>query len=184
MAYKRKEKNQVEKKVLIVYKSVSGFTAKYAEWMKEELGCDVIALKSLKKKMLVNYDILVFGGRIHASHIDGLKKFRRKVGSLNKELIIFASGLVPKEKNNVLDNMWKTNKDEIDGARTFYLQGGLSLEKLPQLDKFVIKSLTKILTKKKDKDESELSMLDALNGKNIVFKKENIHDIVEYIKSL
>lgn len=49
--------------MLVVYKSVTGFTEMYAQRIAAELDCAAVALRALRPEMLSACDTLIFGGR-------------------------------------------------------------------------------------------------------------------------
>ena len=61
-------------KRIVVYKSSTGFTAKYANWIAEELGCEAIELNKIKKCDLVKYDEIIYGGWLMANMVCGYNK--------------------------------------------------------------------------------------------------------------
>ena len=48
-------------KGIIVYKSKYGATKKYAKWLSEETGFDIIDVSDVKVADLQEYEIIVFG---------------------------------------------------------------------------------------------------------------------------
>ena len=62
-------------KILIIYKSSTGFTKRYAELLAKRLGCALADFKNIRPAFLSGYDIIIFGTRAHAGSIDGLKNF-------------------------------------------------------------------------------------------------------------
>ena len=51
-------------KILVTYKSKTGFTKKYAEWIAEELGCEAKDIKTITPKNVAEYDLVIHGGWI------------------------------------------------------------------------------------------------------------------------
>ena len=47
---------------IIVYESKYGSTKKYAEWLSEELSCDLVEKKKTNIDELLNYDTIIYGG--------------------------------------------------------------------------------------------------------------------------
>ena len=86
-------------KILIIYKSITGFTKQYATWLSRELNCELEEIRNLKKISFNNYDLIIFGTRIHAGRIDGLNKIKKL--NLDSKLIIFTTGATPKETNSI-----------------------------------------------------------------------------------
>ena len=66
-------------KALIVYLSKTGFTKRYAQWLKEDLSCDCVPFDQRGQVDLSPYGAVVFGSSVHAGRI-------RKLGWLKKQL--------------------------------------------------------------------------------------------------
>lgn len=62
------------KSALIIYKSKTGFTKKYADWIHEDVTCSITTLNRVKKEDIDNNDIILYGAGVHAGLISGLKK--------------------------------------------------------------------------------------------------------------
>ena len=61
------------KKALVVYKSAYGSTKKYAEWIADELKCDILEKDKCKKEQLKDYDIIIYGGGLYAGKVNGIE---------------------------------------------------------------------------------------------------------------
>ena len=85
---------------VVFYKSISGFTEKYARWIGEALDCPVYNLNAMKNVDLRDFDVIIYGGSLHASGLNGLKTFLRYYENLSeKRLFLFAVGASPCRKN-------------------------------------------------------------------------------------
>ena len=60
-------------RVIVIYKSNTGFTAKYAKWIAEELNCNAVSLEQISLSEVAQYKAIVFGGGIHAGTVNGIK---------------------------------------------------------------------------------------------------------------
>lgn len=58
-------------KKIVVYKSRTGFTEKYAHWIAEDLHCDAVSLEKISASQMSRYDVIIFGGGIHAGRSMG-----------------------------------------------------------------------------------------------------------------
>jgi len=67
----------MDSKILICYKSVTGFTKRYAEMIADEVHGTLKDCRDVTAETIAQYDIVVFGGRFHAGTVDGLKKSKR-----------------------------------------------------------------------------------------------------------
>ena len=63
-------------KIIVVYKSGTGFTKKYANWIAEALNCEAVQLKKVNLNELTNYDVVVYGGWIMAGMVSGYDKIK------------------------------------------------------------------------------------------------------------
>lgn len=146
-------------KVLVTYQSKTGFTKKYAEWISEELKCDLKELKNVKD--VNDYDLVIHGGWIMGGVIKGVKKIK-KLGP--KKLIVFGVGLTPKKSLNT-DKMIKDNK--LEDTPFFYFEGGTNPKKMG----FFGRTIVKLVTKKKVTYEDNT-------------KKEEIKELILFVMTL
>ena len=58
-------------KILVTYKSKTGFTKKYAKWIAEELNCEKKDIKNVTSKDIAKYDLVIHGGWIFGGVISG-----------------------------------------------------------------------------------------------------------------
>lgn len=175
----------MENKVIVVYKSSTGFTKKYGEWIAEELNCEILPLAQVNADLLSKYEIVVYGGPMHGGHIADMKKARELFdGSAAKKLIIYATGAMPNEGNETIQEMWRANfnPDELAEIPHFYMQAGLNFEQMPLGEKLMIKTYRFILSKKKNPDEVEKEMAEAMKTSYDITSKEYIGPLVDQVK--
>ena len=87
----------------MIYKSISGFTKKYAEWIAEELKADLLEYKNTNIDQLRIYDLIIFGGSLHAVGISGVNIIKKNLHILtDKKIIIFTTGHHLKEKKYLM----------------------------------------------------------------------------------
>ena len=85
-----------DKKIIVVYKYKSGFTKKYAQWIANDLHCDLVCLENCNITEIERYDVVIFGGGLHAGKINGIKFIQKKIPLFaGKEIIVFATGALP-----------------------------------------------------------------------------------------
>ena len=161
-------------KRIVVFKSGTGFTAKYAEWIAEELGCEAIELKKAKKIDFEKYDEVIYGGWIMANMISGYGKIR----DLNlKKVIVFAVGMsVPSEE--VVEKIVEQNKLQREGF--FYFEGGYNPEKVGFFKKKMMNMIKKSVEKKEEKTAEDIHMLETFKGLDNT-KKEYIKPLIDYL---
>ena len=148
-------------KTIIIYKSSTGYTEKYANWLGKELNCKIITLKEAKKKELANYDRLIYGGGIRANVINGLKQFKKLVDG-GKEIYIFAVG-ASENTPQVRDDIKKWNLVHIGDLPFYYFRGGMDLGIMRGAEKIMMNMIKSSLAKKEttlpQQDKDMLQMM-------------------------
>jgi len=172
-------------KAIVVYASKTGFVEKYAEWIAEELSVKAIPVDEMKLEDLNEYDTVIFGGGLYAGGINGIKFIKNNLGRLEgKKIALFATGASPGRKEEI-DEVWEKNFTEEERGKMglFYLRGGFNYEKLGIKDKFLMTLLKKKLESKKELTEDESGMLAAYEDPADFTDKDNIKDLVEFVRN-
>ena len=120
-------------RLLVTYKSVTGFTRQYAELIAKELDRMVVDCKEVSAETMSQYDTVIFGGRFHAGLIDGLKRTKKLFKkSKAATLIVFATGTTPNTEKDMIAAAWKINftPQELECIPHFYMQSGLRNDKM------------------------------------------------------
>ena len=159
---------QYTKKIAVIYKSRYGSTKKYAEWIARDVQGDLFECSKIRIGDLFKYDIIVYGGSLHAVGIKGVKLITNNFEKLkNKKIIVFATGCSPvKEKaiEAVIESNF--NIDIKENIKFFYFRGVFNYSKLKYIDKLMMAALKRKLTAKKHEelDEDSKGLLAAYNN--------------------
>ncbi|MGF7143161.1 menaquinone-dependent protoporphyrinogen IX oxidase [Anaerotaenia torta] len=148
-------------KAVVIYKSKTGFTKKYAQWIGEELNCVSIPYSEGKRISLEDYDIIIFGGGLYAGMINGLKWFKGELPKLHgKKVAIFATGATPPGAPDI-ENALKRNftEEELNKGNIFYLQSGLCYERMSFTGKLMMALFRKMLKKTEGEDSEAYRMV-------------------------
>ena len=161
-------------KRIVVYVSNTGFTAKYANWIAEELGCEAVELKKVKKATLTQYDEVIYGGWIMANMVNGYKKIK----DLDiKKVVVFGVGMsVPHGK---LVHMI-AEKNNIQKENFFYFEGGYDPKKVGCIKKMMMNMIKKSVEKKEEKTQDDIHMLETFKGMDNT-NKESIKPLINYV---
>jgi len=173
-------------KAVVIYKSKSGYTATYAKWIAEELNCDLKEASDVEIHELEKYHVIIYGGGLYAVGINGISLIKKNYDLLaKKKIIVWATGANPGRESELLQ-VWNQNftKEELEHIKTFYLRGGFDYKQLSTRDKILMSMLKIKLKLKKDRTEDEQGMLDAYDISEYHCNKENIKDLIQYVKSL
>jgi menaquinone-dependent protoporphyrinogen IX oxidase len=169
--------------IVVVYRSTSGFTKKYAEWIAEEIKADLFNARKINAETIAKYDVIVFGGSLHAVGINGLKLIKNHMSLFSgKKVIVYAVGASPLRENVVQEVKMHNFNAEMDNVALFYLQGGFNYSKLDAANKVVMALFWVRLKLLRNRTSDEKGMLAAYSKPLDCTRKENIKPLVEYAK--
>lgn len=171
-------------KIIVIYKSKTGFTKKYAEWIGEELNCDVSNYENFSLSSIAEYDCVIYGSRIHAGNVDGLKRIKALfVVNISTKLVIFATGGTPLEAKDVINKIWQRSfsEKELKTIPHFYMQSGLNYKKMSLGDRVIMKTLAKILGRKKTKSSAETGCEQAIANSYDISSRKYIVPLIKFI---
>ncbi|WP_281550077.1 flavodoxin domain-containing protein [Murimonas intestini] len=173
------------KKGIVIYNSKTGFTERYAKWICEELGYQMIPYKERDKADLSQYECVIFGGWAHAGSIKGFKWFKEKLPALEgKRIIVYATGATPPDSPEV-EKAIEMNLKDLTGAqreriRVFYFHGGLSYEKMGTVDRVLMSLFRKMLKKSGGESEAYRMVSHSFDCSS----KEQTEPLLEYARAL
>ncbi|EFA23492.1 flavodoxin domain-containing protein [Bifidobacterium gallicum] len=145
--------------MILVYKSKSGFTQRYAQWVAWDMGCEIVPVRKVNMSTLEGCDVFVYGARIHAGRVDGLPKARELfAASKAKRFVIFATGATPCSQTRTVNGMWRNSltPDELVHVPHFYMQAGICYEKLGLLDRMMLKLAASMLGRQEQRNPMEV----------------------------
>ncbi|NLO09478.1 MAG: hypothetical protein GX129_06360 [Clostridiales bacterium] len=170
------------KSVLIIYKSKTGFTKKYANWILEDVACNVATFDKVKKEDIDKHNIIVYGAGVHAGLIPGLKKIKKLVNFNDKKVLIFATGAAPNADEIVKPVIENNLADCISKVDFFYFESGINYENMGFFSRGLMKTFSKILNAKKDKTDAEKEMSTMIMTSYDNSKKEYVKPLTELLK--
>ncbi len=161
----------------IIYSSSTGFTEKYANLIGDELNipCYNIKQKNEIKKELKMNDNIIYLGWICAGKIIRLGKIRKKYNIV----CCGAVGAYP-ENEKYIEELKKANN--IYKFPLFYLRGGIDLNKLGFWKKKILKMVADGL--ENENKAENLELINALKNGGSFVKKENIENLLNYLKNI
>lgn len=171
-------------KTIVVYKSKTGYTKKYAQWIAEELNCDIKENAALKD--IIDYDVVIFGGGMYAGGMNGVKLITKNIDRFkDKKLVLFAVGANPGKDKDMIPfwNRILTAKQQKNIGH-FYLRGGFDFSKLGAGDKILMTMMKKHLQKLENPTEDDLGMLAAYDTPVDFTDRNNIRELTDYVRAL
>lgn len=173
-------------KIKLVYKSRTGFTKRYSEWIAQEVGCELLSMDEVRDRDVKDCDVLIFGSRLYAGRIDGLARARKLFsGSGARDLVVFATGAAPASPDQV-DEMWRSNLTSAELAEVphFYMPGGICYEQLGLLDKTLLKMAARLMKKQARENPAENQAAEALQHSYDLSDKKHIDALVDVLRGL
>ncbi len=171
-------------KKVVVYKSKTGFTEKYAHWIAENLHCDAVCLERFVISEAAQYDVIIFGGGIHAGRINGIKFIKNNVLLLaKKKIIVFATGATP----SISEEVERFRKDNIpDGMDIafFYFQSGMNYARMGGADKLLMGMLKAVLSVKKSKSDIEQGTINAIENSYDYSSQSQIEPLINFVDTI
>lgn len=171
-------------KTIVVYKSKTGYTKKYAEWIAEELNCGIKENASLED--IMDYDMIICGGGMYAGSLNGAKLITGNMSKLSgKKLVLFAVGANPGHADEI-ENFWSKllKPEQKKVIAHFFLRGGFDFGKLGKGDKFLMSLLKKMLEKSKNLNDDDKGLLAAYDVPVDFTDKANLKELLEYVNSI
>ena len=174
-------------KTIIVYTSQTGFTKRYAEWMAEELGAELVTLEEAKKqndRYFADYDAIIYGGWAMGGKIVNSEWFTQRIPSWKgKKLVLFCVGASPNEIPEVEVALHNALTDEERNyAKAFYCQGGIAYDKMKLPSKLAMKAFASMIRKKKDATEQDKKMGEMISQSYDISDRKFILPIVDYVR--
>ena len=150
---------------VIIYKSKTGHTERYARMLSKELNIPCYSYKDAK---VSENDEIIFLSYIYASKIMGLSKILKKY---NVKVVIAVGALA--YSKDYLNTLKDANNIKLP---FFYLRGGIDYSKL----NFFFRKFLPVIGKDIAKDDKELLNLFKNGGEFVT--KDNLKEIINYLK--
>nr|WP_294491107.1 flavodoxin domain-containing protein [uncultured Mediterraneibacter sp.] len=134
---------------IVIYQSKYGSTEKYARWLAESIGFDLIEVKKAKADAMNGYDKVVLCGAVYASGIAGISYLRKNSKALAlKRTAVFCVGASPYDEKAVKEIREHNLKDELKDIPMFYGRGAWDEEAMTFKDRTMCRMLQKAVGKK------------------------------------
>ncbi|MDE5700368.1 MAG: flavodoxin domain-containing protein [Lachnospiraceae bacterium] len=172
--------------MIVIYKSSTGFTKKYAEMIAKEMECELADYRNVSADTLSGYDIVIFGSRAHAGRIDGYQKAKSLFEKCNvSRLVLFVTGATPNAAADVVEAFWRQNlsEDEMTALPHFYMQSGLCYERMSLTDRLMMKAAAIMIKNKKGKTAQDIEFEQAIKSSYDISAREYIEPLISCLKA-
>jgi menaquinone-dependent protoporphyrinogen IX oxidase len=172
----------MDKKIAVIYQSHYGTTKKYAEWIAEELGAELLERKKVSVVALDGYDIIVYGGGLYASGILGVDLVTK---NHIDHLVVFTVGLANPQTTDYSAIIKKNFPGEsCQPDKVFHLRGGIDYKKLNLIHRGLMAMLKNASEKKPETERTEETkeILRTYGGMVDFTDRETISPLVAFVR--
>ncbi len=166
-------------KLFICYHSRYGSTKQYAEWLHEQVGGDLTTIKDLSQYNLAEYDILVFGGYVHAGKITIRNILQRHWPVIkHKHVMVFSTSGTPPSETVTLQTIFENSfpAEICERLAYFPLMGRMETAKWKLSDR-LLTHVGSWIEKDPDVKQGMVSDVDGVS-------QEALQPLVAHIQSL
>ena len=178
-------------KPIVIYRSQTGHTERYAQWIAEELGCEAVSYKNRGTVDLAMFDPVIFGSWFHAASIPGAKWLKQQIAAYpDKRFVLFATGASPMPEQGgsteeIEEAVRRTFPAEAYAALPwFYLRGGFSMEKLGAVDRTLMKMFFSRTEKLAESDPKAAEMDAAMKAGFDSTDRALLEPLLSYVRGL
>lgn len=166
------------KKMIVLYRSKTGFSQRYAEWIAEDLACECRPIKGVKPEDIKDYALVVYGAGIYMGMIAGVGKIKNWMEkSPEKTWVVFATGASP-QNEGYEEVVLKSNfrQGEPKPAHFFYILSGINYEKMGLFNRLLMFIFTTTISHKRG--TAQASKQTSVDLANRVY----IADLLSYVR--
>ncbi len=171
---------------IVIYKSKYGSTKAYAQWIAEELSCDICDASEIKVDELKSYDTIIYGGGLYAEIIAGVTLITKNIDKLcDKKIVVFTTGLTPPDCRAYYDDLVVKKNFKGDTylkIKMFNYPGKMIIDELSLVHKTAIKTLKKLMSDKQNPTDMEKLLIDLCDADGDFSDKSLICDLIEYVR--
>lgn len=173
-------------KTIVVYRSKYGSTKAYAEWISQELDCEMIEFKNAKIEDLMKYDTIIYGGGLYAEVINGVYLITKNMDKLkDKKIVVYSTGITPLKYREYYDKLVieKNFKPEmLEQIKVFNFMGKMILDELSLPHRTAIKALKVLMQGKENPTEMEKLLVELCDANGDFTDKESIKELINYVQ--
>ncbi len=171
-------------RTLILYHSKTGNTQKYAEDIAAAIKCDVLPFKKFKKKMIDQYDTIVFGSRVVGNRIQKVDDFLAMYDLMaEKNVILFAVGMSLVTKETRL-NLISGNLLDLYHIRFYQLRGGFDFSKLSFGERFLMNNSLRMIANDPNATADQRMLLEIKERAFEYYDEDGVNKIISVIRKI
>lgn len=171
-------------KTLVIVSSQTGFTSRYAQWLAEDTGADVVALEKVLPRTADPYQTIVFGSAVYGGEYGNAKKFRKlRQKYKDKTFLYYATGIRPPTEQTI-NAIRSNNFPNLAQASLFYFQGGLDREKLDVAKKTLLTCYGAMIRRRGEIREEDDVFLDRIQRSGDYTDRDSVAPLTQKVLEL
>lgn len=171
----------IMKDIAIVYSSKCGHTKRYADWLKEDIEADVIALTSFSPSRMASYKLIIFACGVYGDKLSIMDFVKKNITA------------VPMQKVMVMAVSWYTNDSEEarqkliadnypdqfkhNNVPLFVINSGIDKKLISPTDKVKLVAAKAMIDKKDGRTSDDINTLAIIKGYADQTSKDNLASI-------
>lgn len=166
------------KKTIVLYRSKTGFSQRYAEWIAEDLACECRPITGIQLDDLKDYGLVIYGAGIYAGMLAGAGKIKNWIKKTpEKTWVVFATGASP-QNEGYEEVVFKSNfrQGEPRPAHLFYMLSGINYEKMGLVNRLLMFIFTTTISHKRG--TAQASKQTSVDLANRVY----IEELLSYVR--
>lgn len=170
--------------IAIVYMSKYGHTKQYADWLKEDLKADVIALGSFNPARMLSYKLVIFASGVYGDKIQIMDFIKKNYSSLNPQRMMIAAvtwytNNSEEAKNKLIsDNYTDVMKNVIP---LYVLNSGIDKKAISAMEKVQLKASQLMIEKRDGRSSDDINALAIIKGYSDQMSRDNIEPLKQGI---
>ncbi len=176
----------MNKKIIVIYISKTGFTQQYAYDIAVDLHAEMVSWDRFDFDMIKQFDVVIFGSRIVAGQIDKINAIKFYVkDNPDIDFILYVTGAAPDTATKEIDKIWKENLTFMNETLPhFYLQSGLKYDQMNIIERNLVKAFAKFLKMKPHQKEETLKQAELMSDSFDHSSIEKTVPLIDYVKEL
>lgn len=160
---------------VIIYCSKTGFSQRYAQWLAEDTGAEILPYQKRGALHLDAFDTIILVGGLYAGTMRGLP-WLKKQQLAGKRAAAVAVGASPADSPELAQTMEKLFAGQTQ-IRSFYCRGGLDYARMGAVDRAMMAGMRAMLRRQGQEEALRLvsASFDAV-------RRENLAEIERWLK--
>lgn len=165
------------RKIIIIYNSKTGFSKRYAQWLAEDVGGQIVPYSARDNLVPAEFDALILVGGLYAGTMRGLKWLEKQLPKLTgKRVAALAVGASTEDSRELAQTLQKLF-DPLPQIHGFYCRGGLDYAHMGAIDRAMMAGLRAMLKK-----SGQTEQLREVSSSFDAARRENLEQIESWLQ--